>query len=357
MTIFLIFACCIIIVLLLPYGLILANPFPAPSGQWAVGTSDFTWNLPGHSGIIAKVWYPSRTQQNPHSPYIDHLAQTLSAITKGLSPLSKLILNKFYLGRIQTPSERHATLAQRKEGFPVILFSPGFGSVNFLNTFYALEFASHGFMVIGINHPGWSSGTLLVDGSDVACNRVDFHDLDRADAILAEIIEQKANNLSAVLDQLLNSNTTPDSWLYQKIDPARIFPMGHSTGGSASFLACGTDSRMTKSVNLDGFLHMNQSKIANTEKEFLLILSDRDKHAPAKKPPQSIFDILLSKDKTRIAEFASYPNVRKQLFPSSRHISFMDLSLVLNPLFSKADKRNLLLKTATTIIHFLNEAE
>ena len=144
----------LIAVILLPYWLISSDPFPEPSGLWKVSTSNLLWNIPSHSGIIAKVWYPSSTQEIGCSPYIDNTAQTLSAITTGLHPLSKLILNKLYLGRIQAPSSTYITPKQSQDGFPLILFSPGFGGVNFLNTFYALEFASHGFIVIGINHPG-----------------------------------------------------------------------------------------------------------------------------------------------------------------------------------------------------------
>jgi dienelactone hydrolase len=360
--IFLLLACFIVVVFLLPYWLISGNPFPTPSGQWKVGTSDFIWNLPSHSGIIAKIWYPSSTKQDGHSPYIDYLDRTLSVMTTGLSPLSKLILNRLYLGRIQTPSVINATLAQSQDGFPVIILSPGFGAVNFLNTFYALEFASHGFIVIGINHPGWSSGTLLVDGSQVAFNQVDFSDVDRADTLFAEIIAQKANNLSAVLDELFNLNTTTDSWLYQKIDPTKIFAAGHSSGGSASFLACGTDSRITKSANLDGFLYMDRIDIAGIEKEFLLMLSNRDKYALQGYKSQNSFDVVMAKDKTRIEQFARHANVYKHFLHSANHFNFMDLPLILNPVFSKriglfgeADRLDLLLNTSATMIDFFDK--
>jgi pimeloyl-ACP methyl ester carboxylesterase len=361
--IFLLLTCLAVVVFLVPYGLILANPFPTPSGQWKVSTSNFIWNLPDRSGIIAKIWYPSSsTNQHIHSPYIDDLDRTLAAMTTGVSPLSKLILNRLYLGRIQTPCEINAPLAQNQNRFPTILLSPGFGSVNFLNTFYALEFASHGFIVIGINHPGWNSGTLLVDGSQVACSKVDFNDIDRADPLLAEIIEQKANNLSAILDRLFNLNTTTDGWLYQKIDLTRIFAVGHSTGGSASFLACGTDSRIAKGVNLDGFLYMDRIDITGTGKEFLLMLSDRDKYAPQGNKPQNIFDVLMARDKIRIDRLARYSNVRQELLKSARHISFMDLPLIVHPisskymgLFGEGDRLDLLLKTSTRMMDFFEE--
>jgi dienelactone hydrolase len=358
--IFLIFLFLIILLLFLPYGLISSNPFPPPSGQWKVGTSNLIWNLPSYSGIIAKVWYPSIENKNSYSPYIDDIDRTLSAITAGMNPLSKLIINRFYLGRIQSPAEINAPLDRHQNCLPTILFSPGFGGVNFLNTFYALELASHGFIVIGINHPGWSSGSLLVDGSHVAFNRVDFNDVDRADALFAEIVGDKANNISAVLDELIHLNITADSWLYQKIDLTKIFAAGHSSGGSASFLACARDSRIAKSVNLDGFLYMDEIDIAGTGKEFLLVLSDRDKYASPGNKPQNSFDVVMAKDKTRIDRLTSYANVRDRLFPSANHFSFMDLSLILNPTFSKhlgifgeADRLDLLLKTSVTMMDFL----
>ena len=362
--IFLLSAGFVALVFFLPYGLISANPFPEPSGHWKVGTSELIWHSPSYSGIVAKVWYPSSTEQESHSPYIDRLDRTLAAMTQGLSPLVKLFVNRFYLGRIQTPSSSNATLALGQDGFPVVLLSPGLAGVNFLYTFYALELASYGFIVIGINHPEWSSGTLLVDGSQVGLNQPDFTDTERADALFASITEQKASNLSAVLDELLNLATTPESWLHQKVDTNRIFAAGHSSGGAASFLACGTDPRITKSVNLDGFLYMNGIDIDGMEKAFLLILSNRDKYALQSSKSQSSFDVVMAKDKTRIDRFVDHANACKHLLHSASHLSFTDLPLILNPvlskrsgLFGEGDGLDLLSRTSAMMIDFFGEKD
>jgi Platelet-activating factor acetylhydrolase, isoform II len=72
MAIFLIFACAIVILIfILPYWLIPANPFSEPSGKWQVGTTDLIWDKPDLSGIIAKVWYPTDVKNNTSAPYID----------------------------------------------------------------------------------------------------------------------------------------------------------------------------------------------------------------------------------------------------------------------------------------------
>jgi hypothetical protein len=102
MVIFLIFICTIgILIFILPYFLISANPFPQPSGKWHVGTSDLIWDKPDLSGIIAKVWYPTDIKNHAHSPYIDNIDLTLSALTAGMNPLFKFIFNKRYFDRIQ----------------------------------------------------------------------------------------------------------------------------------------------------------------------------------------------------------------------------------------------------------------
>jgi Platelet-activating factor acetylhydrolase, isoform II len=155
--IFLFFVCAIgILVFILPYFLILATPFTQPSGKWQVGTSNLIWDKADLTGIIAKLWYPTDTASNISSPYIDNIDLTLSAITASLNPLYRLIFNRLYLGRIQTPSCHNAVLGNTQNGFPIVLFSPSFSGINLINTFYALEFASHGFIVVGINHPGSS---------------------------------------------------------------------------------------------------------------------------------------------------------------------------------------------------------
>jgi predicted dienelactone hydrolase len=164
---------CIVGIIILPYWIIPANPFPKPLGEWQVGTSDLIWDSLSHTGIIAKIWYPTNATAGIQSPYIDNIGRTLAVITTGFNPLSNLIFNQFYLDRIRTPALIDAIPAQSQDGFPAILFSPGSCSMNFMHTFYALEFASHGFVVIGINHPGSSACTLLTDGSKVEFNKID----------------------------------------------------------------------------------------------------------------------------------------------------------------------------------------
>jgi hypothetical protein len=121
MAIFLIFVCATgIIVFILPYLLISANPFSQPSGKWQVGTTELIWDKPDLSGIIAKVWYPTDAKNNTSAPYIDNIDLTFSALTAGMNPLFKLIFNKRYFDRIRTPATIDAIPANSPDGFPVL---------------------------------------------------------------------------------------------------------------------------------------------------------------------------------------------------------------------------------------------
>jgi dienelactone hydrolase len=349
---------CIVGIIILPYWIIPANPFPKPSGEWQVGTSNLSWDSANQSGIIAKVWYPTEIENVTPSPYLDKLGQNFSSnIVVNL--LLKLIFSNLFLGHIKTPVSIDATPSQCPDGFPVILFSHGFLGINSLNTFYGLEFASHGFIVIGINYPGSSIGTILADGSQISINS---DGLDKLELLASKITVDRASDLSMILDRVISLNANYDSFLYQRINTSKIFAAGHSIGGSASFAACGQDRRISKSVNFDGFFFMEEIDLGCLDKEFLLIQPERHKSRAKDKKSQDEFSLLMAKDSVRITELAGNPNFHHLLFPAVTHMSFLDLPLVINPIFSKtmglfgkADGLDLLLKTSTVTMDFFNK--
>ena len=373
-----------ICIFILPYFLISAKPFPKPSGKWQVGTSDLIWDKPDLSGIVAKVWYPTDIENNNPDPYIDRIDLILSALTVGKNPLYKFIF-KLYFARIRTPVSRDAILGDIPDGFPVILLSPGFGLTSVLNTFYALEFASHGSIVIGINHPGSSASTLLSNGSAIGIdektnemtkklfsnnskllkeNPTEFARL--TDETACEAMMLQADNISFVLDTVLYLNSATDSLLYQKVKETKIFAAGHSIGGSASFIACGQDWRISKGVNIDSYINIDPNLISEStnyqNKELLFVRSDR-KQYPKNKTRKGVYDLLYAVDEVRIENFSTKANLRKISFAFSSHLDFTDLPFLITiPSFGRAvelmgdrDGRKLLIETAAIAIEFFNQ--
>jgi Platelet-activating factor acetylhydrolase, isoform II len=359
MLIFLIIVC-IVGVLIFPYWLIPANPFPQPSGRWKVGTSELTWDSADRIGIIAKIWYPTNATTGINTPYIDNIDRTLAAMTGWLSPLFKPSFR-----RIIVPAFIDAPLEERSpQGFPLVLLSPGFGLMNCLNTFYALEFASHGFIVIGINHPGSSPVTLLADGSQVKFKNPGkevLEDLNLIESFASKLTVEQANNISMVLDRFTGLNSTNDSFLNRRIDLNKVFSVGHSAGGTASFIVCGQDRRITKGVNLDGFC-MYANDESYDRKKLLMINSDIDKQRPKQEKKRDKYDRMMAIEKLRIEQLSAKVNLKEISFKSSTHGSFTDLPIIIRSIVAKKigftgdrDGLELLSTTSQVMIDFFNE--
>lgn len=385
MLILLIFVCAILtIIFISPYFLISANPFSEPSGKWSVGTTDLIWDKPDLSGIVAKIWYPTEIENNIPAPYIDRIDSILSALTAGKTPLYKFIL-KLYLARIKTPVTCDAALGDLLDGFPVILLSPGYSFLNVISTFYALEFASHGAIVVGINHPGSSGVALVSDGSAIKVdenkemtkrlfgnngqllkeNPTEFARLVYLTFCGATVLQ--ADNISCVLDKVIYLNATPDSCLYQKINEAKIFAAGYSIGGSSSFIACGQDARITKGVNLDGYIFDPSLAGDSTnykDKELLFMHSDREQY-PKDKNTKRWMDIISAGDEIRIEQLSTKANLQRIAFPLTEHLDFSDLPFLITipalvrsiGLIGDGDGRKLLKETATIAIEFFNNED
>ncbi len=265
----------------LPYVLIARTELPQPSGKWQVGTQDLTWDTPDRSqtDIIAKVWYPTNDQSGKSSPYIDRVGRVFADGT-AINLSFKLIF--WLLRRVTTsPASIDAMPIDRPDGLPIILFSPGFGGINYLGTFYALEFASHGFIVIGINHPKSNVGTMCADGSQLKFESFDpaiFNEPARLEQYMGKVMQAQAQNISAIIDKAIQLDSVPSSLFYRKINANKIFTAGRSAGGAASFVACGQDRRILKAVDLDGiFIDLGIENAAYTGKKLLSINNDRER--------------------------------------------------------------------------------
>ncbi len=361
----------LVVILALPYWVIPKNRFPQPSGQYQVGTSDLIWNAPidmasagqNREGIIAKVWYPTNDARSINSPYIDKIGRTFYK-NIGINFLYNILFSKFLLGRLITSAVIGASPSNSSDGFSVILFSPGLGSVNFVSTFFALEFASRGFIVVGINHPGSSASTMLVNGTQIGLETIRkevFLELDESYAFLAKTAAKQSMNISFVLDQIMTLNLIPSSLLYQKINPDKIFTIGHSIGGAASFIACGQDRRISKAINLDGSV-ADTGNVDYAGKALLLINSDREKFKPKGRKLQIEFDKFIIKDKINIDKLSMKANLKKLSFRLTTHYDFTDLPILIRPiigrkigLLGEVNGLKLLREILAAMLDFINE--
>ncbi len=367
MWIILIFICVgAIAIFALPYLLITRTELPQPSGKWQVGTTEIDWDTPDRSqtGIIAKVWYPTDDRFNKNSPYIGKIGRIFT---------DSIVLNIIYklifrlLRHVSSPALINATASRIPDGFPVVLISPSWTGINYMGTFYALEFASHGFVVVGINHPESNIGTMCADGSQIKLELFDMSmDAVKLEQHQGNIIQQQARNISTVLDRIVQLNSTPDSLLNRTIDTNRIFAAGHSLGGAASFVACGKDARIKKGVELDSiFIDLDHENANYTDKKLLVIYADRERYKLAEKNTNNrrLYDANFAIDKKWMDILATKTDVRKLTIDRTTHSSFTDLGILINPAIGKkigflgqADGLDILLETSRIMVDFFNQS-
>lgn len=367
MWIFFILICIVAIAIFaLPYIIITRNTLPQPSGQWQVGTSEIDWKSPDYpqTRIIANVWYPTAEKSGIYSPYINKIGRnfTDSIVTNLVYKLIFSLLRRVSIA----PALTNTTPLQTSDGLPLVLFSPGFGGINYLGTFYALEFASQGFVVIGINHPKSNVGTMCTDGSQLKFENFDpsvFNDPDRLEQCIGNITRAQSINISAIVDEIIDLNFQPESLFYQTVNLQKIFAAGHSAGGSASFAACGRDRRISKGIDLDGTCVDLDLDIADyTKSKLLLIYADREKYKPKNKQAIHQYDAMIAIDKKWTDKLAATADLQKIYHKLTSHNNFTDLSILINPtigkkigLLGQSDGLTTLRESAKAMIDFLNE--
>src|SRR5579872_541590 len=133
-----------------------ANPFPAPTGAYAVGRTQFHWTdtsrvdptTPSHHREIAVwVWYPAAPR--PGAVQADWLPGKWQGFLS-----SQLIKSKPDVGdgaeAIHTHAYSDAAFAADGKTLPILVFSPGMSMVPLAYSNLIEDVVSHGYVVAGI---------------------------------------------------------------------------------------------------------------------------------------------------------------------------------------------------------------
>lgn len=125
---------------------------------------------------------------------------------------------------------------------PLVVFSHGSMGIRTSNQSMFEELASHGYVVVSIDHTGHALFTRPVDGRPVLVNRNYLADL-RAEnasknptqslAYYRKWMAVRTGDIDFILDQVITEATTSGDVPFKLIDPQRIGLVGHSLGGAA----------------------------------------------------------------------------------------------------------------------------
>ena len=230
---------------------------PMPAGSYRVGRASFhridtsrpepfTEDPSDHRQVLFHIWYPAELTGGTVAPYIDPLPD--DEIFRKAGIYAFVGIERIMKTRSHALNGVKVSTAKRR--YPVIIFSHGLGRVAAHYTAFLENLASHGYIVVGVDSPFFSSIIKMPDGRII---KNESQRNQRRGAREEEAVTQ-AHDLIFVLNELerINKEDT-EIGSVGRFDLRRIGVFGHSRGGFTAPHACLLDSRFRACLNLDGY--------------------------------------------------------------------------------------------------------
>lgn len=266
---------------------------PAPDGPHVAGSRSFSlldesrnesyFGAPDElRELNIRVWYPGTIDQARPPPYVRTLWEDLYR-----GPRDPITILTGYLRGIKTHTYQDIPLSTASTSYPVVVFSHSLGLNAEQNTPLVEHLASHGYVVIGVNHTRLTRvvssqgqtifpdpdrlGEAFTEGAAIDNQEFDVRAARTSSAeeraeLVFELGEQavrmneqvaiRAADVQFVLDVIAEPAKGPGDLaaLLEQIDPNRIGLLGMSVGGATVIDVCKIDTRCRAGVNLDGAL-------------------------------------------------------------------------------------------------------
>ena len=226
---------------------------PEPTGPCPVGTTSLwltdtsrpdPWAVRVSSReLMVSLWYPAATPDGRRAQYMTPAESELQLTNRGITGVPTDMLST-----VRTNAADGAEPAGPERSLPLVVLSPGFTSPRSTLTALAEDLASHGYVVVGIDHTYESFATAFPDGRITTC--LARQAPRRGPRFWEKVVEGRAGDVRFVLGQLTGAQPAwPGAGL---IDPSRIAMAGHSIGGAAAIAAMLADSRIRAGIDMDG---------------------------------------------------------------------------------------------------------
>ena len=239
----------------------ISRDLPVPTGTHPVGRVSLCWADSKGLGqqtreIVVRIWYPAARAGKVTAAYMPGIDRLRSST--GASALSKLFgpsWPSIASGELKSHSYERVPIVPGAK-LPVLIFSPGGGTTVIAYTAQMEELASHGYVVVGLEHPSEAPGMVCPDGH-VVKTADEFWDGVRHDTPDPENFEKKMTEAEAadvvlVIDRLAGLERDRASVFYAQLDMNRIGVFGHSRGGRNAARVCQLDRRVKACLNQDG---------------------------------------------------------------------------------------------------------
>jgi dienelactone hydrolase len=231
-----------------------------PQGQFKTGTSIFrlidndrdeqiTSDPNDKRNVVIQAWYPTVDDATGgHSIYLDGMDN----LPEKISIIPSFLLDHY--DQIKTNGVLNAPISKAQNQWPVIIFLTGNGATRSLYTSITSGLASHGFVVLAIDHPYEAAITQLANGEIVTT--IEARQKDDPDLLkfMKARLDLRVADVSFVINQLFDSKAFPDSFSLS-LNQKRIGIAGHSLGGASGAATMAVDSRIKAAANIDGTLY------------------------------------------------------------------------------------------------------
>lgn len=270
---------------------------PQPTGPYFVGKESFhlidTSRKERHSKDqdcarewIVRALYPTdSTDTIQKCVYLDGLSTIIkSKLTDFLQIPADKLSSLDYLDTINTYSIANAPILRQKKKLPVLIFSHGLGTSTLFYSSLLEEMASHGYVVLSIEHTYGNTVTQFPDGRVAEYTQpIDFGEVKK---FISLEIETWINDILYTVSYF-KENESIHVKFNEMLDFEKIGIFGHSFGGAAAVQVCRQDPRFKAGVNMDGALQ-GENKTSDIKKPFMFILGKS--FAQRLEPPKEILD-------------------------------------------------------------------
>ena len=186
--------------------------------------------------LRAEIWYPAvpAAAAGPFHSYDMHVEGDDPLIDLGEKRDDFMAAD---IGVIESRGVRDAPIERRRAPYPIVLFSHGMYMLRFQYVYFTQHLASHGYIVVAVDHEGNTAWDVIRDGFSFTGAMGSVRD--------------RVRDMPFVLDEMLGKNGDPASFLYGAIDGSKAAFTGHSFGGlTAMSAACREPSQADAVVAL-----------------------------------------------------------------------------------------------------------
>jgi predicted dienelactone hydrolase len=254
---------------------------PKPTGNYAVGiqyfhfvdenrTDPFLDQSTKKRELMVKVYYPAQEDDAKqfapyfHSPELIRLFVAFYGMP---------YFSFDHLNLVKTNTKEGLQLSDNQPRYPVVLFSHGAGTTMEVQTSQGEDLASHGYIVVAIDHTYASVGTVFPDRIVSAKEATTNFDVAEPAEIITQIM---ADDSSFVIDQLVEVNDGKIESVFKgKIDLEKIGAIGHSVGGAVAYNLAINDSRVKAAIDLDGVVFITPNGDPKDVVPFLTLANDK----------------------------------------------------------------------------------